>query len=238
MKRRYFSPHPLAESQPALLAGPEAHHLLHVVRIRLGEQVVLFDGSGGEHTAEATRLGRAEVEFLVGPREETSRELPHAVYLGVPAPKADRQRGLVEKAVELGITALTPLVTAHSDALSAHAVAKWSRYVVEASKQCGRNRLMHIDSPMPWPDWLKYNPTGATRAQRYVAHPGGAPIGALRGQRSPGPALLSVGPEAGFSPHEAAEAVAAGWQIVDLGPRILRMETAVAVLAALAALER
>ncbi len=81
----------------ALLTGSEAHHLLHVMRAAPGREVVLFDGRGGEFTAEVTRCGRVEVELAVGPRRDVERELPFELTLAAPLPKGDRQRWLVER---------------------------------------------------------------------------------------------------------------------------------------------
>ncbi len=139
MSRRYYSAAPLT-SPRATLDGGEAHHLLHVLRATPGMRVVLFDGSGCEFDAEVASCGRAIVELAIVGRREVNRELAQPLVLGVPLPKGDRQRWLVEKAVELGVTRLVPLRTEHSTELGENASGKLDRYVIEASKQCGRNR--------------------------------------------------------------------------------------------------
>ncbi|MCG8450619.1 MAG: 16S rRNA (uracil(1498)-N(3))-methyltransferase, partial [Pirellulales bacterium] len=100
MADRYFSSEAI-EGSSARLTGSEAHHLLHVMRARPGLEVVLFDGRGGEFSAEVIRCGRTEVELAVGPRRDVQRELSFHLTLVAPLPKGDRQRWLVEKAVEL-----------------------------------------------------------------------------------------------------------------------------------------
>ena len=225
----------------ATLTGHEAHHLIHVMRGRLGTRVVLFDGSGCEFQAVVEGVGHGEVQLSIVDRQEVDRELPVHLTLAVALPKGDRQRWLVEKAVELGVERLVPLGTLRSVAQPVvQALARLQRNVIEASKQCGRNRLMQIAQPQNWPDLVA---TTGHIPTRILAHPE-SQTGATeaRGSAQPLPAarpadpvLLAVGPEGGFSTEEVALAVAAGWRAVDLGPRILRVETAALVLAAIVA---
>ncbi len=166
------------------------------------------------------------------------------MVLAVSLPKGDRQRWLVEKAVELGVARLVPVVSSRSVAQpSEKAVERLRRAVVEASKQCGRNRLMEIDPARRWADVVRDTPPAAAR---WIAHPavrspmGTAPKGPstvfseidLKGSD---PVFLAVGPEGGFTEEEVALAVEHGWRPIDLGPRILRIETAALALAALVA---
>lgn len=226
MTRRCYSATPISDAA-AILDGAEAHHLLHVLRAAPGMHVTLFDGSGCEFEAEVVACRRAAVELSILERREVNRELPFELTLGAAIPKGDRQRWLVEKAVELGVTRLVPLATERSEK---HDADKLVRYVVEASKQCGRNRLMEIGPPVAWGDWLVRG-GAAGDARRWVAHPGGEPIeGADR--TADRQTFIAVGPEGGFTEAEAEAAVAAGWRLVGLGPRILRIETAAAALVA------
>jgi 16S rRNA (uracil1498-N3)-methyltransferase len=229
MPRRYFSSVPIVE-QAATLDGAEAHHLLHVQRAARGLRVVLFDGSGAEFDAEVTSTTRFAVQLAVLERREASRELPFELTLGVPLPKGDRQRWLVEKAVELGVTRLVPLQTEGSQETSDRPSDKLSRYVIEASKQCGRNRMMEIAAAQKWEEWLVHSRETAD-ARLLVAHVVGQPLGAID-LTPPRPTLVAIGPESGFTDAEALAAEVAGWQLVTLGPRILRIETAALALAA------
>jgi len=230
MTQRYFSETRI-EGEAATLTGPEAHHLLHVMRAGMGEQVVVFDGSGTEFQAEIAGTTRHEVALRVLSREEVDRESEVVVTLGVALPKGDRQKVLVEKATELGVARLVPLITARSVAEpNAKALERLRRVVIEASKQCGRNRLMEVASPLKWIEWLdSANSTGLC----LLAHPSGK---SLRDIRIPSEkatdVTLAIGPEGGFTDEEAAQAVDAGWTPVSLGPRILRIETAAVALAA------
>jgi 16S rRNA (uracil1498-N3)-methyltransferase len=221
MPRRCFSEAPITDAHAAL-AGSEAHHLLHVLRAAPGMVVTLFDGSGMEFDAEVAACGRSTVDLNVIERREVNRELPFPLTLGVALPKGDRQRWIVEKAVELGVTRLVPLVTERSEKQSGE---KLGRYVVEASKQCGRNRLMEIADPQRWSDWLATIPDGeaAEPVRAWIAHPTGCPLAAGDASHDR-PALIAIGPEGGLTDEETA--AAAGWELIGLGPRILRIETA------------
>jgi 16S rRNA (uracil1498-N3)-methyltransferase len=236
MSTRFF--HSTAiHTQRAMLEGAEAHHLLHVGRAAAGQEVTLFDGSGAEFTAVIEKLGRTTVELRIVKRVEADRELPFSLDVGVALPKGDRQKWLVEKLTELGVTTLVPLITERGVAQpSAGALDRLRRSVIEASKQCGRNRLMAIAKPQAWVHWVSLGPEGPN-VQRLIAHPDGVPLSQL----DTDPATLqttrlAIGPEGGFTDPEVAAATGAGWQAVSLGRRILRVETAAVALAATIAL--
>jgi 16S rRNA (uracil1498-N3)-methyltransferase len=252
MADRYFLATPISADR-VTLAGPEAHHLIHVMRAAPGIRVVLFDGSGAEFHAVVERIGRSEVELAILRREEVDRELPLDLTLGVALPKGDRQKWLVEKAVELGVTRLVPLRTERGVAQPVEqALSRLRRAVIEASKQCGRNRLMQIEEPQSWPDFaadavttpcrLLAEPAERGRSVDFSVPTEKPPHSTLDGRDTEiyGPTpfhrvLLAVGPEGGFAADEVARAVAAGWHTVDLGPRILRVETAALLLVAMVA---
>lgn len=232
MSSRFFSESPIAVDAAGQgvvqLGGPEAHHLLHVMRAAVGDRVTLFDGSGAEYAGEVTALGRAEASVAVLAREEIDREAAVAVTLGVALPKGDRQKVLVEKLTEVGVARLTPLLTERSVvAPKAAALDKLRRLVVEASKQCGRNRLMKIEQPRTLADFFAEN-TDAD--ERLLSHPGGTRLPAAAPRTKA--AAIVVGPEGGFTDAETASATREGWSVVSLGSRVLRIETAAIVLAA------
>jgi 16S rRNA (uracil1498-N3)-methyltransferase len=212
---------------PVALRGPEAHHLAVVRRIRAGEAVCLFNGDGKEYPARVVEVTRREVAVEVLAVESPARELPFSLHLAVPLPKGDRAQFLVEKATELGVAVLSILDTERSVVQPREAKReKLERHVIEASKQCGRNVLMRIEPPRSWRDFL-----GDTHPskRKILAHPGSPARSALTGT---GDVVAAVGPEGGFTDQEVEQALAAGWQTIDLGPRILRVETAALVLAA------
>jgi 16S rRNA (uracil1498-N3)-methyltransferase len=231
MSDRFYSEQPITGDR-ATLDGSEAHHLLHVMRAGVGDRVTLFDGSGAEFDAEVIAAGRADVELAVSERREVDRELPFGLTIGVALPKGDRQKWLVEKLTELGVTRLIPLTTVRGVAQpNGNALIRLERSVVEASKQCGRNRLLTIEPATEWESFVH----ASRAAQRWIAHPDGAPFAEL--SRDAGAdVVIAVGPEGGFTDEEVALAAAAGWQRVALGRRILRVETAAVALAAAIAL--
>jgi 16S rRNA (uracil1498-N3)-methyltransferase len=178
-------------------------------------------------------VGRSEVLVRVLARAHVDRELPRHLTLAVSLPKGDRQRWLVEKATELGVGRIVPLMTARSVAQPvATALARLRRAVIEASKQCGRNRLMEVAEAQKWSDFVRAAPT---KAIRWIAHRSPTvdkPAIARAGED----VVVAIGPEGGFTDDEVAAALAAGWSQLDLGPRVLRVETAAIAIAAWAAI--
>ena len=149
MPDRFFAESPITGDH-AELHGPEAHHLQHVLRAKVGDEVTLFDGSGAEFAARLERSACSSVELAVLSRSVVERELAVTITMGVALPKGDRQKWLVEKLTELGVERLIPLETRRGVAQPIEStLERLRRSVVEASKQCGRNRLMKIDAPQP-----------------------------------------------------------------------------------------
>lgn len=253
MSERFFSSEPIA-GERVTLAGSEAHHLLHVMRAAVGTPVTLFDGSGTEFAGVVESVRRAEAVVRIVERRDIDCELPFELTVGVALPKGDRQKWLVEKLTELGVATLVPLITERGVAQpTAGAAERLQRSVIEAAKQCGRNRLMKIAEPAAWGEWVGMNVRfrmsdlgfaehGATAGsnaaiERIVAHPDGVSIGEMKLQRNAA-VVVAVGPEGGFTDDEINTATAAGWRKVSLGARILRVETAAVALAAAISLLR
>ncbi len=238
MSQRFYMPQPTSD-RVVTLEGEEAHHLIHVMRAKTGQSVILFDGQNGEYQGRVVSVQRKTVDIELLDRQVVNRELPRPLHLAVALPKADRQRWLVEKAVELGVTSLTPLQAERTVAEpTSKSLDRLRRIVVEASKQCGRNRLMEIRSPHASHAFFAGEPRGSTR---WIAQPPGENDPENAKHSSPrhppaGPLLVAVGPEGGFSDRELQVALDAGWQRLDLGPRVLRVETAVLAIAAWIAL--
>jgi 16S rRNA (uracil1498-N3)-methyltransferase len=218
---------------PVSLAGVEAHHLAVVCRLGPGDLVCLFNGDGHEYPARIGHIERRRVELEVVERLTPVRELLCRLEVAAPMPKGDRAQFLVEKLTELGVTRFVPLTTTHSVVHPREAkLEKLQRHVIEASKQCGRNVLMEVDSLTKWED---YCGRGDLPARRWFGHPGGN--GKLKdfwGNGEASELAWAVGPEGGFTDDEVQAALSAGWKAVDLGPRVLRVETAALVLPAVA----
>jgi 16S rRNA (uracil1498-N3)-methyltransferase len=227
MSERFFVTPPIA-GERVMLVGDEARHLAAVMRAGIGDEVALFDGSGAEFTGRISAIRKQAVELTIIERREISRELPSELTLAVALPKGDRQKWLVEKATELGVTRLVPLVTERGVAQPVEsAIERLRRSVIEASKQCGRNVLLEIAAPAAAAEFFAGAPAAAIRI---IADPSGEPLGTIATQSRP--IIAAIGPEGGFTDSELAAARAAGWLAVSLGPRILRVETAAIAIVA------
>jgi 16S rRNA (uracil1498-N3)-methyltransferase len=215
------------------LTGEEAHHLMHVSRVRRGEQVCLFDGSGLEYDAIVQAVGKRDVSLSIVARRTVDRELAFPLTLACATPKGDRLRWLIEKATEMGVTRFVPLLTARaSERARGTTPEKMRRWVIEASKQCGRNVLMEVTDATAWPEFAA---AVAPAINRIIADRDGQPLGVASSHWLTRGVALAVGPEGGFTSAELDLARSAGWILVSLGPRTLRIETAaLAIVASLA----
>jgi 16S rRNA (uracil1498-N3)-methyltransferase len=224
----------LAAGASVELPAPAAHHALRVLRLRDGDAVTLFDGTGGEWRATIAATGRRGAVVEVEAHDPVERESPLAATLVVSTLATDAMDYAVRKAVELGAAAIVPVVAGRSQGGSRadRRVDHWRRIAVAACEQCGRNRIPPIGFPQPLFAWL-----GARGAGRpgIVLGPGGdAPLSAVD---VVGTIDVLVGPEGGLDAAEIAAAKRAGLRAVTMGPRVMKAETAcVAVLAALQAL--
>lgn len=211
------------------LAGAEAHHLRDVMRLSLGDEVRIFDGQGTEAAGRITALSDTDVELELSDIQTMSREASFPIVLGTAVPKGDRFDWLVEKAVELGVSRLVPLITHRSVVNPGEGkMERMRRIVIEASKQCGRSVLMEVSAPTRWEEFVRRDFSGA---RTLIADPTGielAPVPDRQDRRI----VLAVGPEGGFTPEEREHALQAGATPVSLGPRILRIETAALALTA------
>ena len=170
MSARFYVNLPLAPG-PFTLDGAEAHHLATVCRLRPGSEVCLFNGDGSEYPARITQVARREITLEITGVDRPQRELPFSFEVAAPLPKGDRCQFLVEKLTELGVTAFVPLTCARSVVHPREAKReKLERYVIEASKQCGRNVLMRI-AEATWSIGRNYVSSGDAGEIRILAHP-------------------------------------------------------------------
>ena len=214
-----------------VLEGAEAHHLGTVCRFRPGDTVYLFNGDGREYQAEIVDVDKRQVVLRVVAQQWADRELPIELEVAAALPKGDRGEFVIEKLTELGVRRFVPLRTAQTIVQPRESkLDRLQRTVIEASKQCGRCLLMEVTALTEWADYLRQRCHG--NRNRWLAHPDPQAIPLREVVIDPTqPVHVAVGPEGGFRDGEVAEAVAAGWQIVSLGPRILRVETAAILLA-------
>ncbi len=228
---RFHGPIPLAAGADLALPAGAARHA-QVLRLQPGSAVTLFDGRGGEWDACITRMGRSDVQVQVGTHRAVERESARAVHLAVGLMAAERMDWLVEKATELGAASLTPVLMARSTLrLSGERAdrkrAHWQAVAVAACEQSGRNRLLDVRNQLPFQEYLaQADAPGGVRWVLSLAPQAQAP--SARADSLPPGATVTLlsGPEGGLSPDEDAAARAAGWLPVNLGPRVLRAETA------------
>jgi 16S rRNA (uracil1498-N3)-methyltransferase len=232
-QRRFFSEQPIRGDSASIL-GAEAHHILCVLRVRVGEEVVLFDGGGGEFVARLVSGGRGEARFEVLSRREGRPGPPVQVAVAAAVPRGPRAAYLVEKCCELGAAELIPLACERGvvdpRVRSANLLDRWRRTVIEACKQCGRNRLMTISDPMAIDQLAAVSGRyGSAWVCDPEAQPEAPPMVTTAGVR-----LALIGPEGGLAAREVARVREAGFRPLCLGSYVLRIETAaVAALARL-----
>lgn len=219
---------------PVTVRGLEARHMAVVCRLRPHAPVCLFNGDGREYPALIRSVSKDAVRLDVIEVASPDRELPFLLEVAAPLPRGDRGHFLVEKLTELGASRYVPLHTQRSAGRPSEArMKKLCAYVVEASKQCGRNTLLEVARPQAWLELIQA--TGGVDVN-LLAHPGAA--AGLPPARFPRGLRVALGPEGGFTEREVNEAGARGWVAVSLGPRILRVETAAVAMAAWAAMGR
>lgn len=228
MSDRFYTPKPLAPGE-FVLDGSEAHHLATVRRMAVGDRVTLFNGDGREYPAEILAVGKKAVSLMILADAAHNRETRFPIVIASALPKGDRADFLLEKLTELGVSRLIPLITERSVVLPRGTkMEKFTRHVIEASKQCGRNTLMIVESPRHWPELLAATDLPATR---FILHPGTA--SSAMTAVPPEGVCIAVGPEGGFTDAEVEAAIRAQWSRFSLGSRILRIETAALAAAAI-----
>lgn len=238
MVSRFYCPIPLQPGRTLTLPPEAAHHALRVLRLRSGDELVLFDGLGGEysgHVLEATRTMQVSVDA----KRDVEREAPLALTLAQALPAGDKMDWVVQKAVELGVAAIQPIQAKRSVVRLAgeradKRVSHWEQVAISACEQCGRNRMPKIGAILDLPHYLAL--PASENETRLLLSPDSKPR--LRDLVRPtGTVTLLIGPEGGFDEGEETAAHSVGFQAVSLGPRVLRTETAgLAAIAAILAL--
>jgi 16S rRNA (uracil1498-N3)-methyltransferase len=227
------------------LEGSAAGHVTRVLRLRVGEALTIFNGRGGEYAASLVESSGGRVTLEVGEHRSIERESPLAITLAQGISRGERMDLVVQKATELGVTELAPLLLERSvvrlDAQQAHRrLNHWHAIAVAACEQCGRNRLPELLAPATLGGFLRESARAAAGAGtpaplRLLLSPGATgDLGDVA--RPAGAVTLLIGPEGGFADGEREAALAAGFSAVRLGPRVLRTETA--AIAALTVLQR
>ena len=232
---RFFLPQPLSPGATIQLADESAHYLRTVLRLKKGADLVVFNGEGGEYPANLLEAHKDAVKLLLGPLNPRETESPLPIALGLGISRGERMDLAIQKAVELGVSAITPLFTERcvvqldGDARKVQRLRHWRKIAQSACEQCGRNRVPEIFEPLKLEEWVVRQ-----NGLRLFLDPGGTK--ALRELPRPhGPICLLSGPEGGFTGVERKTATKAEFIAIRLGPRVLRTETA--ALAALTAIQ-
>jgi 16S rRNA (uracil1498-N3)-methyltransferase len=230
---RFYCPLPLVSGQVVDLPPTAARHV-QVLRMQPGHTLTLFNGEGGEFSAEVQHMGRSDVRVVVGEHRDVECESAVQVHLAVGMPANERMDWLVEKATELGVQRITPLMTERSvirltGERAEKKQAHWQAVAASASEQCGRNRVPVIDMPERLDAWLARQNAQVDVVHGVLSlHASTQPLNALRdgAAGSTKSWILLNGPEGGLTDAEDAAARAKGFVALSLGERVLRAETA------------
>lgn len=240
---RFYCPGPISPGAEVPLPDAAAHHALRVLRLKPGDGAVVFNGEGGEYSGRVSRADRqgasvTALQWLGADREPALRS-----HLVQALCASDRMDWLLQKAAELGVTSVQPVISSRgvarlSGERAEKRLAHWRGVMVAACEQCGRNRLPELAPVMPFAAWLD-GAQGAAAARQglgiLLVPEAQQRLSAL--PRPEGGVTLLVGPEGGWTAQEQRVAMARGFAPVRLGARILRTETvALAALAAMQAL--
>ena len=239
---RVYVEAPMAAGKRLVVAGSAANHITRVLRLRSGDALTVFDGSGGEFGARIEEFRKDSVVVAVEEHRPLERESPLPLTLAQGISRGERMDWVIQKATELGTARIVPLFTKRSvvrldEKQADRKLQHWRAIAIAACEQCGRNRIPELAAPVDFFDVLPAEASGATRLLL-------SPTGDLRiedlGQdvrqgASKGITVL-IGPEGGLEDVEQEAAIAAGFKAVRLGPRVLRTETA--AIAALTIIQR
>lgn len=219
------------------LASDKARYLGRVLRLRVGDNLSVFDGEGSEFTATITAIGKASATLRVDEKTAVRTESQLRVHLVQGISRGERMDVVVQKATELGVKRVTPVLTEFGvvklDAMRAEKRREhWQKVAVSACEQSGRVRLPLIDTPIPLKNWFGNKPKQVD--SEIILRPGATtPLARIDNPSTK--VCVLIGPEGGFSDTEFEDAEIAGFRPVSLGPRVLRTETA--AIAAIAVLQ-
>lgn len=217
---RLFVDLPLGPDAAPMIDGPPAHYLLNVMRMKAGDPVLLFDNRSGEWLAVVADPAKRSLTLRIERQTREPEQVPDLWLCFAPVKKA-RLDWIIEKATELGVARLQPVITERTIVERVKG-ERLEAQIIEACEQCGRTALPTLAEPVKLPQLLKDWPAG--RALLFADEAGGAPLSAVA---APAPAAILTGPEGGFTDRERDMLVAhAAVRRIALGPRILRAETA------------
>lgn len=232
---RLFVEQDLVEGAAVTLEADAAHYLRNVLRLKKGYQLTVFNGQGGEYSAIAVEVHRKAVVLELGAWRNVELESPLQIELGLSVSRGERMDVAIQKATELGVAVITPVITQHcvvklteERRLQRH--QHWQNIVYRACEQCGRNKPPILNVTMDLALWLNTE----LAASRIIFEPGKADT--LRDYPKPNDAVaVLIGPEGGFSEQEVLDAQEVNFSALGFGPRVVRNETA--AIASIAAMQ-
>jgi 16S rRNA (uracil1498-N3)-methyltransferase len=235
---RFFVPKQNIHGRRGAIRGQELRHLSRVLRLAAGDGITIFDDTGAEHEAIIRLLGSEEAEFEIISSREAQRESPLDLTLALGLTKGDKMDLVIEKATELGVCRIVPFASKYSvtklePPRAGQRQARWQRIAVSAAKQSGRTRVPEIIPICDFGDLLRRTSSDTFKVLLWEKESGRS-LWEAQDRRGDAAVLIGVGPEGGFSAEEARDAEACGFELVTLGRRILRAETAAIVAACLA----
>jgi len=226
---RCYIPQPLESGQIIELPADIAHHLSNVLRLRVAQPLVLFNGQGGEYMAHMTLVEKKRVQVLVDTYTDIHRESPLSITLAQGISRGQKMDYTIQKAVELGIQRIVPILNERtsirlSDDRKRKKHEHWQKIIIAACEQCGRNSLPVLDPPIACRQWVEMD----TNPVKIILDPQ-AEHGIMDISMSENTMTVLIGSEGGLDTDEIALAEACGYTRVSLGKRILRTETAAVV---------
>lgn len=229
----------LVPGQRARLEGSAANHVTRVLRARVGDELTLFDGRGSEYGARIEEFRKEAVVVAVGEERAVDRESPLPLTLAQGVSRGERMDWVVQKATELGVSRIVPVMTERTvvrldEQQAQKRTQHWRAIAVAACEQSGRNRVPEITAPLGFHEVMRAD-TGTRAPTRLLL----SPTGQLRLddlEKPTGGVVVLIGPEGGLTDSEQEQALGAGFLPLRLGPRILRTETA--AIAALTIIQR
>ena len=226
MPHYYVKPENISKKH-FVITGDEAHHLIRVLRVRIGQELNLFDGTSKLYAGKVEEIANDEVSGTIfASRSGFVPKLSVTLYQAIP--KGERFDWLVEKGVELGLKKIVPLYTERSVTkdISEAKIARWQRVSLAASEQSGRSDIMEVSNPMTFFDAIKSVPEKSLAIIPWESEITATISSVFSKKAKVSEAHIFVGPEGGFTGREIDSAVAKGINAVTLGERILRAETA------------
>ncbi len=222
---RIFTEQTLITGKLVQLEETASHHLSKVLRMQAGRELILFNGTGGEFTAIIQEVSKKYVTVAVAEHIADNRESPLQLELAIGISRGERFEWVLQKATELGVTKITPLITERTEVKvggdrQEKLVDRWQQIVISACEQCQRNLLPELSAPVQISEWL----TAVNSDLRFVLHHRDSKT--LPAEQKPQSVTLLIGPEGGLSESEISQAQAKDFNALTLGPRVLRTETA------------